>query len=501
MQTTPPSLMQQGPPVLSVSQLTNAIKHSIESTFPHIWLQGEISNLKVQSSGHLYFSLKDADAQISAVMFRGSAASLKLLPRDGSHVLVQGEINVYPPSGKYQIIVKELRLMGVGELLLKLEELKAKLHAKGWFNAEHKKALPKFPRCIGVVTSPTGAAIHDILNVLTRRFSGFKLILNPVRVQGDGAAAEIATAIEFFNKHKLADVLIVGRGGGSIEDLWAFNEEIVAAAIFASKIPIVSAVGHETDVCLSDFVADVRAPTPSAAAMMVIAEKDQQFQQLNQWKIRLTHIIQLLIKHDRQKLYGITRHPLLSSPYGLIGLWLQRADDLRQNIDLAMRQSLIRQRSHLISIQRQLQALRPNSRIAQFKEKLLGLTKSITNAIGIRIANLQTSLNQADHKLLMSWNSQQLGRRKMFSANALQRQIDQILFRTISLRKERIKGMSASLHSIDPKNVLKRGYSILFNEIDDCVITSVKTVRPDQKIRLLLSDGELFTTVNEVLEK
>jgi exodeoxyribonuclease VII large subunit len=499
MQSSQNLATPHGPPILSVSQLSNAIKYSLESTFPHIWLQGEVSNFKMQSSGHLYFSLKDSSSQISAVMFRGSASTVKVLPKDGAQVIVQGEINVYPPSGKYQILVKELRLVGIGELLLKLEELKAKLHAKGWFNAEHKKPLPRFPKCIGVVTSPTGAAIHDILNVLTHRFSGFKLLLNPVRVQGEGAAAEIANAIDFFNKYQLADVLIVGRGGGSIEDLWAFNEEIVAAAIYASKIPIISAVGHETDICLSDFVADVRAPTPSAAAMMVIAEKEQQLGQLNQWKKRLVHCLQLLIKHDRQKLTGITRHPLLSSPYGLLGFWFQKSDDLRQSFDFSVRQSLLRHRTFLGSLHRQLQLLRPTVRIAQFKEKLESLAAAIRNVMFNKVTTFQHAVKQIDDKLIMSWRSHQLGRKKMFSSVSLLRQLDQIAHRTINLRKERIKGMSASLHSIDPKNVLKRGYSILFNEIDDCVITSVETVKPGQKVKLLLADGKLLNTVNEVL--
>jgi exodeoxyribonuclease VII large subunit len=267
-------------PILTVSQLSQAIKLSLETAFPFVQLQGEISNCKPHSSGHLYFSLKDAHAQISAVMFRPDAATLKFTPKDGTQVIAIGEINVYPTSGKYQIVVRELRPMGIGELLLKLEELKMKITKLGWFRKEHKKPLPKFPKRIGVVTSPTGAAIQDMLNILTRRFSGFHLILYPVKVQGEGAAQEIAHAIEQFNHYELADVLIVGRGGGSIEDLWAFNEEVVAKAIFESKIPIISAVGHETDHCIADYVADIRAPTPSAAAEIVIAEKGQQLHHL-----------------------------------------------------------------------------------------------------------------------------------------------------------------------------------------------------------------------------
>lgn len=494
MQTTN---LRQGPPVLTVSQLTNALKHTLESTFPNIWLQGEISNLKSQSSGHLYFSLKDAGSQISAVMFRAAASLLKNLPQDGAQVLVQGELNVYPPSGKYQIIVRELRLVGIGELLLKLEELKAKLHAKGWFNADHKKPLPKFPKCIGVVTSPTGAAIHDILNVLGRRFSGFKLLLNPVRVQGEGSAAEIAAAIDFFNKYRLADVIIVGRGGGSIEDLWAFNEEIVAAAIFASKIPIISAVGHETDVCLSDFVADVRAPTPSAAAMMVIAEKEHQLHQVDQLKKRLTQCIQLLIKHDRQKLLGIARHPSISSAYKLIGHWFQRADELRQSIETSIRQKLMTDRVHLMALHRQLQLLRPTNRISQFKERLKNLNLRINSSINNKLTAWKLAVKQTDVKLIMCWRTHQAGWRSKFTTLTLRRQLDQLVLKQFHYQELRLKGIAARLHSIDPKNVLNRGYSILFNEIDDCVITSVKSIKPKQKIRLMLADGELRATINK----
>jgi exodeoxyribonuclease VII large subunit len=269
-------------PVLSVSGLTQSIKLLLEGQFKFVSVQGEISNCKLQSSGHLYFSLKDAQSQIGAVMFKGDLASVDSIPKDGDQVIVKGAVNVYAPSGRYQIVVRSMEKAGLGALLLQLEALKAKLKAQGYFDAARKKPLPKFPKTIGVVTSPTGAVIQDILNVLTRRISGFHLILNPVKVQGPGAAQEIASAIDFFNRHQLADVLIVGRGGGSLEDLWAFNEEAVIQAIYNSKIPIVSAVGHETDFTLADFVADVRAPTPSAAAELVVQEKGAELQKLAQ---------------------------------------------------------------------------------------------------------------------------------------------------------------------------------------------------------------------------
>jgi exodeoxyribonuclease VII large subunit len=492
--------MQPSIPVLTVSQLTNAIKHSLESTFPHIWLQGEISNFKLQASGHLYFSLKDAYSQISAVMFRASAASLKVLPKDGAQVMVIGEINVYPPSGKYQIVVREMRLVGVGELLQKLEELKAKLHARGWFNPEHKKPLPRFPKCIGVVTSPTGAAIHDILNVLSKRFSGFRLLLNPVKVQGDGAALEIAQAIEFFNRYRLADVLIVGRGGGSIEDLWAFNEEVVAAAIYASHIPIISAVGHETDVCLSDFVADVRAPTPSAAAMMVIAEKEQQLQHLEQMRRRLSYSMQQTLRHNRQKLAGIMRQPMLLSPYGLMSSWMQRADDLRQQIDLAVKQSFHHHRRHLDALQRQLHLLQPTVRLKRYRERLVDLNKSLCSALSQRMNERRLAINLSSERLELSWQGRLKNYQQKLTVDAKRRQLDSACLRLIALKRERLKALASGLRSIDPKKLLERGYAILFKENEECAITSVKTIQPGQNLLLQLGDGKLLTTVNEVFE-
>lgn len=447
--------MLSTPTVLTVTQLTHAIKQSLESAFPHVWLQGEISNFKAQSSGHLYFSLKDSSAQIGAVMFRSEAAALRIPPKDGAQVIIRGELSIYPQSGKYQIVVRELRYLGLGELLVKLEELKAKLYAKGWFHPQLKKPLPQFPKTIGVVTSPTGAVIQDILNVLSRRFPGFHLILNPVRVQGEGAAAEIAMAIKQFNDYALADVLIVGRGGGSIEDLWAFNEEIVAEAIFNSKIPVISAVGHETDVCLTDFVADARAPTPSAAATMVIADKAQVQHHLSQIRHRLTQSLLQRIRYDRQKLAAICKHPLLASSYGILAPSMQRLDDLRDTFTTSMQQKMHTHYFKLESLQRQLHALKPTVRIIQF--------------------------------------------RKHFAA--LQRQLDQQWERGFHRRQERLRHLAANMHSIDPKNLLQKGYAIPFNEKTNSVIISTSSIAKGDGIRMLLSDGEVLSTVTKIIKK
>jgi exodeoxyribonuclease VII large subunit len=494
MSTTPSSNI----PILTVSQLTHAIKLHLEGTFPLIWLQGEISNCKLQSSGHLYFSLKDPRAQISAVMFRGDMATLTMLPKDGDHMIIRGELNVYPPSGRYQIIVREMRHMGLGELLIRLEELKQKLQKKGWFNPEHKKPLPKHPKRIGVVTSPTGAVIQDILNILSRRFSNFHLILNSVRVQGEGAAKEIAQAINQFNEYDLVDVMIVGRGGGSIEDLWAFNEEIVAEAIFNSRIPIISAVGHETDYCIADFVADVRAPTPSAAAELVSTDKNQQLIHLKTLQNRIQQTLAHQIKHRRHQLNGILKQPLLLSPYNLLGAWIQRLDDLRMDIDASMKQIIHRQRLTLEGRNRQVQALKPSAQIIHFRQKLAHWTKALDSSLSLRLINTKSSLTQKQDRLSQYWSAQQSNRRRHFNAIAKQKQLDQAWQRIIGLRKERLITLSSSLHSIDPKNLLKKGYSILFAEKDHSVITSINSIGKDQEIRALVSDGELLTIVKEV---
>jgi exodeoxyribonuclease VII large subunit len=282
--------------VFTVSELSFAIKAHLENKFKLIYVKGEISNFKKHSSGHIYFSLKDKDSQISAALFRGRAANIKKMPTDGDQVIVFGEISVYPPRGSYQIIVRQIDFLGIGELLLKLHALKEELKEKGYFDEKEKKPLPKFPKKIGVVTSETGAVIQDILNVLNRRFYNFHLILSSVKVQGEKAALEIAKAIDEFNKYNLVDVLIIGRGGGSLEDLFAFNEKIVAESIFNSKIPIISAVGHETDTSISDLVADVRAPTPSAAAEIVISEKKAFLKNLKNMQNQITLSIKNLIK-------------------------------------------------------------------------------------------------------------------------------------------------------------------------------------------------------------
>lgn len=436
---------------LSVSQLTLAIKNQLEQGFRSLSVQGEISNLKPHSAGHLYFDLKDNQAKIAAVMFRNDRASLIQIPKEGDQVIVVGSIGLYPPQGKYQLIVRSLQFKGEGELLLKFHELKKKLENLGFFARERKKSLPKFPKRIGVVTSPTGAVIRDIIHVLSKKFPNFSLILNPVRVQGEGAAQEIAQAIYQFNELKLADILIVGRGGGSLEDLWSFNEEIVAKAIFESQIPIVSAVGHETDVTLSDFVADVRAPTPSVAAEIVICEKAQSLKTLKDFQTQLIKTLSHLIRHHKETLKRFMLHPLLASPYALLGEKLQRLDDIKIMLDERIKQMLTTKKYYLQSSQQRALALRPTMKLHTLRYQLTTFQKNIDNAF----------LNFC------------------------------------KLRQQKLETHAHRLHALNPKKVLERGYSILFHQKDDSVIVSSRQLIEGSLIKALFAEGEAILTVKE----
>ena len=437
--------------IFSVTELNIAIKNILEPNFQAIQVRGEISNFKLQTSGHLYFSLKDSNSQISAVIFKSSAQSLGRLPKEGDQVIALGELSLYSPRGQYQIVIRQMQFLGQGELLLKLHQLKEQLQARGWFDSAKKKALPKIPKKIGIVTSPTGAVIQDIINVLSRRFSGFHIILNPVKVQGPGAAQEIAKAIDDFNEYNLVDVLIVGRGGGSIEDLWAFNEEIVAKAIFDSKIPIISAVGHETDFTIADFVADVRAPTPSAAAELVIAEKANMVKFLEQTQLHLYQRMRQQILQGRQRLQALQRHPWLHSPLNILLNPTQKLDDLRQDLDVSMKQSLKQNQLKLSHLKTRLELLKPSSQIKSLKETLRPYPDRFLNAMQQLLTNKKNYL----HKL------------------------------------------SEHLRSIHPDNLLKKGFSIV-QLTDGSVVQSTRDLSSHQNLTILLQDGRVLAEIQKV---
>lgn len=326
--------------IFTVSSLTQEIRNLLEPEFIDVWVSGEVSNFRPAASGHLYFSLKDATAQIRVVCFRNQARYLRFKPQDGLSMIVRGRLSIYETRGEYQLVAELLEPAGAGALQLAFDQLKQKLAAEGLFLPERKRALPLLPRAVGLVTSPTGAAVRDILRILRRRFRNMNVILYPALVQGAGAAAEIANGIRYFNQHKVVDVLIVTRGGGSIEDLWAFNEEIVARAIAASKIPVISAVGHETDFTIADFVADLRAPTPSAAAEMVVRRREDYEAEIQSRQRRLLQMMQLKLSRLRHLHTGLSLHRVFQTVPVRLAQKSQTVDDLIAAIDRKMRNHL-----------------------------------------------------------------------------------------------------------------------------------------------------------------
>jgi exodeoxyribonuclease VII large subunit len=318
--------------IYTVRELTAEVRAVLEDGFSAIWVEGEISNFKHHTSGHMYFTLKDAEAQIRGVMFRGNNRLLKFQPTDGQAVLVFGTVTVYERRGEYQIGVEFMEPRGIGALQLAFEQLKAKLGAEGLFDPARKRSLPRLPRKIGIITSPTGAVIRDMLTIIGRRFPGLAILIAPVQVQGETAAAEVAAAIGRLGRRADLDVLIVARGGGSLEDLWAFNEEVVARAIAASPLPVISAVGHETDVTIADFVADLRAPTPSAAAELVVAQRDELAQRVDDLASRASGAVTALIAARQERVRMLQRHLALLSPAARVERQAERLQTLQQRL-------------------------------------------------------------------------------------------------------------------------------------------------------------------------
>ncbi|MBN1880154.1 exodeoxyribonuclease VII large subunit [bacterium] len=450
---------------LTVTELTGRIKRILEKNIGRIWVHGEISNFTHYASGHMYFSLKDASAQIRCVMFSGANRHLHFRPENGAHVRASGTISVYAPQGSYQLIVSEMHPTGMGELHQAFENLKLKLQTEGLFDARWKKPLPKFPKRIGVVTSPDGAAICDIMNVIQRRFPLVELVLCPARVQGLTAASEIIRAIHTFQQLPFGerpDVLIVGRGGGSIEDLWPFNEEPLARAVFQCDIPIISAVGHEIDFTICDFVADLRAPTPSAAAEAAVPDQQEIRQTLKSLSGRLSREILNGIKTRRLELEKKEHHNMFRPE------WMIR--DLQMSMDRMFDQltALIKERLYLTS-----------TRLAQMNALLLKM-KPDTHLIRLRseIATLVARLTSA-------WRAD-LHQRKS-AMNSIQTRISafnlQPFHRALELSEARLTGH-------DPRKILQKGYAICTHS-DGSIVSSVLETVPKETVGVELKDGSL----------
>ena len=396
--------------VLTVSQLTEQLRGIVEERFPAVWVEGEISNFKIYGSGHAYFTLKDEGAQLRAVLFRNRARRLRFEPGDGQHVLAFGSLEVYAQRGEYQLVVELLEPRGLGALQLAFEQLKARLGAEGLFEAGRKRQLPRFPGKIGIATSPSGAALRDMLRILGRRFTGLHIVIAACRVQGEGAAGEIARAVADLNALGDVDVIIIGRGGGSLEDLWAFNEEVVARAIAGSKVPVVSAVGHEVDVTIADFVADLRAPTPSAAAELVVREKRGVAEALANSRLRLTRAAARPLREFERRLdeararlaraadgvhhraaYRVdllTARLRATSPFARLGAGRHRLERLEARLHGALTRRLAGDRHRLTAAAGRLGSLSPLA--------VLGRGYSLTRAADGRIVRAASQVGPGD---------------------------------------------------------------------------------------------------------
>lgn len=375
---------------LSVTQINLYIKEVIsrDDILSDVLVKGELSNFKAHSSGHMYMSLKDESGVMRAVMFRSAAARLNFRPQNGMKVIAHGRVAVYERDGQYQLYIDDMQQEGQGDLYAAFEQLKKKLAAEGLFDPKHKKPLPKYPKKVGVVTAPTGAAIRDIINVLSRRFSYSDVVLYPVLVQGENSAASIVSAIEYFNATNLADVLIVGRGGGSIEDLWSFNEEVVARAIYNSRIPIVSAVGHEIDFTISDFVADLRAPTPSAAAELVVPSQIELNEKFNNVYRMLYRQAMQVIERGRMRVERCSDRPVFKNPVSKINDERQYLDSLSHMFETACKAALRTKRQELAEAAAKLNGLSPLG--------TLGRGYSLTKDDSGRVVRSVSQVNSGD---------------------------------------------------------------------------------------------------------
>ena len=382
--------------IYTVSEITKEIKTLLEENIPTIWVEGEVSNYTLHSSGHRYFSLKDENSQIRCVFWKWQAYSLSFEIEDGLKVIALGNITVYERNGQYQLNIVKIKPLGIGKLELEFQRLKEKLFKEGLFDESHKIPIPKFPQTIGVVTSPTGAAIRDIIKIIRRRAPDVKILLNPVKVQGAGAAKEIAQAIYDFNEYKKVDLLIVGRGGGSLEDLWAFNEEIVARAIYDSKIPIISAVGHEIDFTIADFVADLRAPTPSTAAELAVRDRAEICRELNVLINRLIMLQSHLIDSLKQRVESAIKSYGFRRPMDLVVQLTQRTDELTRTLFKEIKNCFEFKKTSLSLFMGKLNALSP---LAVF-ERGFSLTRKLPELFIVKDAGMLKVNDRVEVKFL-----------------------------------------------------------------------------------------------------
>lgn len=437
-----------GPRVYSVSELTREIKAILEGRFPSVLVKGEVSNLRAPSSGHLYFTLKDADACLDAVLFRTEARRLRFSVQNGLSLVARGRLALYEPQGRYQLVCDTVEPLGAGALQIAFEQLKERLQKEGLFEAARKRKLPFLPRRIAVVTSPSGAAVHDFLRVLHRRFANLPVLIVPARVQGDGAAQEIARGIVRAAKQPRVDVVVVARGGGSLEDLWAFNEEVVARALCGCPVPTVSAVGHEIDVTIADYCADVRAPTPTAAAELIARVKDELAADLAQRKARLGRSMRGQLER-KGGLFAKLR-ARVADPRRLIGDRKLRLDRARQRLEDVLRGQFAAQEQLVRTLRERLQTQHPRERLRRLEREVARLEQKLKALAG----------------------------------------------RALAARRHRYEGLTARLDALSPLKVLARGYAVAFDQRGHALVQASQ-VLPGERVRVRLHEGELSAQVVE----
>jgi exodeoxyribonuclease VII large subunit len=479
--------------VMKVSELTGHIAEILQGAFRDVWIEGEISNFRPAQSGHLYFTLKDSEAQIRCVCFRDNARSLKFRPEDGMHVTLRGSLGVYEVRGEYQIYVSYIEPVGAGALQAAFEQLKKKLQTEGLFDESRKKPLPVLPCCIGVVTSPSGAAIRDILRVLKRRFANARVQIFPVKVQGEDAAKEIAAAVQYFNRAKLAEVLIVARGGGSLEDLWAFNEEIVARAIAASEIPVISGVGHETDFTIADFVADLRAPTPSVAAEIVVRSRREFDRQIAEHQRHLAHRMRYLLSEWRHRSRDLQTHRGFRQLENLVRRRRLQLDEMSASVASLLQQRLAvsRQRvayagTRVLSFDLRARAKVLRRRIEQGEGELAAALERVASRKRRRFAAAEVQFAQFDLRARVARLRHHLDQR---SADLRARIVRQLV-----AKRRRADADEVRLKERSPLQLLERGYAIAC-DASGKVLRSPDQVAAGDDVFVRLARGTLDTTV------
>lgn len=437
--------------IFTVTEITKHINNILQRNIPALWIKGEISNYKRHSSGHIYFTLKDEQSSLLCVFFHQYNQYLRFEPENGMEVICFGQIKVYERSGQYQLYVNQIRPLGIGDLEIAFRKLKEKLEDEGLFDEKWKKPIPEFPISIGIVTSQTGAAIQDIKNVITRRFP-VKIFLYPAKVQGSEAGKEIVSGIKTFNKLKNVDVIIVGRGGGSLEDLWAFNEEIVARAIFESEIPIISAVGHEVDFTISDFVADLRAPTPSAAAELVVPDRESVQNGLDTYSQRLTLSMQNELQYQQSKCTELKLRLEKSHPKNLLQNYMQLIDELQYRLKHTLK------------------------RFSDYRLLLEQLRTKFSQTFRI-------SYIESPKKNLLYYKDN----------------LTKLIIKSLSNKHDKFLDLTAKLEELNPLKILKRGYSI--TRKDKEIINSIKKLNLKDKINVHFVDGECGCEIEEINKK